>query len=109
MLNRDGSLCWRTSSQSEVEGIWSRYPIDAGEVRAFVFLGTKERLSRCGGNRRSSPAANHEVCSNEDCRTARLAGPASRARNALANKLARIAWAVLAGNRTFEASKVQVA
>jgi len=28
---------------------------------------------------------------------------------ALANKLARIAWAVLAGSRTFEASKLQVA
>ena len=28
---------------------------------------------------------------------------------ALANKLARIAWGVLAGSRTFEASKLQVA
>ena len=28
---------------------------------------------------------------------------------ALANKLARIAWAVLAGSRTFEANKIQAA
>ena len=45
-----------------------------------VLKGTEERLPRCGGDRRGSSAPDDEVCGNEDCRTARPAGTASRAR-----------------------------
>src|SRR5438552_11261063 len=75
--DRHGSLRWCASSQSEAEGIWSRRPIDAGEVCATVLKGTEERLPRCGGDRRGSTASNDEVRSDQDCRTARPAGAAS--------------------------------
>ena len=75
--DRYGSLRRCASSQSEAERIWSRRSIDTREVCSPVLKGTEERLPRCGSDRRSSPAANHEVCGNEDRRTARPASPAS--------------------------------
>jgi hypothetical protein len=41
--------CVGASSQSEAQSIWSRRPIDAGEVCAPVLERTEERLPRCGG------------------------------------------------------------
>ena len=77
---RHGSLRRCASPQSEAAGIGPRRPIDAGEVCAPILEGTEERLPRCGGDRRSGATSDDEVCGNEDCRTARPAGPASRSR-----------------------------
>src|SRR5258707_2891914 len=53
---------------------------DAGKVCAAVFQRSKERLSRCGSDRRGGATPNHEVRRNQDGRPARLAGAAPGAR-----------------------------
>src|SRR5262249_7797217 len=74
------SLRWCASSQSEAEVIGSRRSADASEVCTAVLKGAEERLPRRRGDRRGGPAPDHEVCGNEDRRTARPAGTASRGR-----------------------------
>jgi hypothetical protein len=50
------------------------------KVCAPVFQRSKERLSRCGSDRRGGTTPNHEVRRNQDGRPARLAGAAPGAR-----------------------------
>src|SRR5258705_9355628 len=48
--NRDGGLRGRASSQSKAHFARARCSVDAGKVRAALFKGREERLSRCGGD-----------------------------------------------------------
>ena len=53
---------------------------EAGKVCAPVFQRSKERLSRCGSNRRGGATPDHEVRCHQDGQPTRLAGTAPGAR-----------------------------
>src|SRR5262245_43733407 len=79
LSNRHGGLRRGASSQPQAAEARTRRSPDAGEVRAPVFQGTKERLPGCRGDRRGGAAPHYEVRRDKDPRLARLAGVAPRA------------------------------
>src|SRR6266542_2140490 len=99
--DRHGSLFGFPSHRPAVASCWSRCASDPGAIREAVPQGSQERLPRCRGDCGSRATTDHAFCGDQDARADGSAGSASRAL-AVANKLARIAWAVLARGRAYQ-------